>query len=551
MNTRSIDLSRGALLLALSSAMACGSSAPTTADGPVASDGAEDSLATSKQAGKPSTETGVTATGPTVDVTELDQNNTSACSSNASPCSSAWDATQKVVYSSASSYTPGTTKTVDGFWDNAVATGDTSAGSAYGHVSKVPVSTLLPGVNVPVWVASQNWWGSSGHLDNGESSANSQQASNQVADQVSRGFAGQVIAWDGPGKTEDKAVANIMASAEKTDGAYHFAVRFEKEYLSKDNCGSAGIGVECVNAGIKYIADNYAGSSAYLQRDGHPVLFVFISDATDRDYLSDPKIDTSGMVLVMLEPHGFPGNAPPNAVGEFAWIAPTDVGNVTTTGDGTTYGVCGDSGFSDLDSFFGAASDNKGSFVVSSAYKGFDDSLANWSLKRIIDQECGMTWLEVFNHTGSFGGKPGLLGTLNYVKSGGHVDMVMVDTWDDYEEGTEIETGIDNCMSSFEASLDGTTLSWTTKFGTDPMNDHVTGSEATVNKYTVYASSKGSAKATLVYDAPCTNGTCLHEVDVASLGLKGGPYTFYVQAVGQPSIVNHLAGPTTKTFTAK
>ena len=35
------------------------------------------------------------------------------------------------------------------------------------------------------------------------------------------------------------------------------------------------------------------------------------------------------------------------------------------------------------------------------------------------------------------------------------------------------------------------------------------------------------------------------------LGLRGGPYAFYVQAVGQPSIVNHRAGPTTKTFTAK
>jgi hypothetical protein len=37
---------------------------------------------------------------------------------------------------------------------------------------------------------------------------------------------------------------------------------------------------------------------------------------------------------------------------------------------------------------------------------------------------------------------------------------------------------------------------------------------------------------------------------VSQLGIEGGPYTFYVQAIGQPSIANHLAGPTGTTFTA-
>jgi len=483
---------------------------------------------------------------PTIAAAALDQNNTSACGDSTAPCSEAWNDTHSIRVSGAAA------TSVTGFWDNAVAPTASAPGSTYGHVSKIPVSTLLGGHDVPVIVASQNWWGSSGHIDNGESSSNAMQEANQVADQISRGFAGQVVAWDGPGRTEDAAVTHIMASAEASASGYKFAVRFEDNYLTSTAFCPSGPDVACLNTGLAYIASHYASSSAYMKdpASGKPILFFFLSE--NYDLVTAAGVEPSGMVFVMLKPRGIPTSS--NVIGEFDWVGPTDDGTHSTTtsgaGAGSSFTWDPDFGFSEAQSFFTAASANQGAFLVSAAYKGFDDSLATWSKKRLIDQQCGMTWLQTFDHTGSFGGSSTFGGTANYLSSGKKVDMVMVDTWDDYEEGTEIETGIDNCMTAFDVTLDGSTLRWTPSWGNDPMNDAVSGSEATVFKYAIFAAAPGGSEVMWLKDITCASGSCDHTLDVSTLGITGGPYAFYVQAVGQPSIVNHVAGPTTSTFTA-
>jgi hypothetical protein len=485
---------------------------------------------------------------PTLPVAALEQNNTSACGSDAGPCTAAWEPTHAVTYSSGSTYT-GQTKTVTGFWDNAVPSGPHAPGSAHGYVSKVPVGTLLPGQTVPVWVETQNWWGGgSGHIDNGEVSSKSAQMANQVADHISRGFAGQVVDWYGPGTTADLGLPFVQANAEASGGAYKFAVMIDKA-LFVYGCGET---VACLNSSLSYIATHYGTSPAYLKdAGGHPIVFFFVNSYYPTEYgiLTGPGVDTANTVFEMYEPNGFPGNDPADTIGEYAWVNPSDgAGTTTTTGPLGTFGWATDFGFKDLDSFFSAAASNQSSFLVSEAHKGFDDNLANWSLNRIVDQQCGITWLQTFSHTGSFGGSASYEGNLEYLKAGKRLDFVMVDTWDDYEEGSEIETGIDNCMSDLSVTLAGSALSWTPTWGADPMNTAVTGSEATVYAYSVYAAKPGARTVMWLRDVPCAGGSCPHTLDVSQLGIEGGPYVFYVQAVGQPSIVNHLAGPTTASY---
>lgn len=486
---------------------------------------------------------------PTLPASALTQNNTSACGGDAGPCTAAWDQTRTVTYSSGSTYA-GQTKTVTGFWDNAVPSGAQAPGSTHGYVSKVPVSTLLPGETVPIWVETQNWWGGgSGHIANGEVSSKSAQMANQVADHISRGFAGQVVDWYGAGTTADLGLPFVQANAEASGGAYKFAVMIDKA-LFVYGCGET---VACLNSSLSYIATHYGTSPAYLKdAGGHPIVFYFVNEYYPTEYgiLTGPGVDAAGTVFEMYEPNGFPGSDPANTIGEYAWVNPQDgAGTTTTTGSEGTFGWATDFGFKDLNSFFSAAASNQSAFLVSEAHKGFDDNLANWSLNRIVDQQCGMTWLETFSHTGSFGGSATYEGNLQYLKAGKRLDFVMVDTWDDYEEGSEIETGIDNCMSDLQVSLSGSTLSWTPTWGADPMNAAVMGSEATVYEYSVYLAAPGGANVMWLGDLPCTGGSCPHSLDVAQLGIKGGPYVLYVQAVGQPSIVNHLAGPTTATYT--
>ena len=433
-------------------------------------------------------------------------------------------------------------RTVAAFWDHAVSGGPRAPGSADGYVSKVPISVLLGTYDVPIWVETQNWWGDgSGHIDNGEVSTDGAQIQDQIADHVSRGIAGQVVDWYGPGTTADKSLPFIRSGAEAAGGKYQFALMIDKGYFT-----SCGVTVTCLNSAIAYIVQQYAGSNAYLSVDGHPLLFFFINSyySPEYDILQSTGINYQGTELVMYEPNGFPGNDPGDTIGEYAWVNPADGTDVSTTGDAGTFASAPDYGFKDLTSFFAAAKNNPSSYAVSEAHKGFDDNLANWSLDRIIDQACGQTWLETFNHTGSFGGSSTYVGNVNYLASGGHIDFVMVDTWDDYEEGTEIETGIDNCLASLDISLDGSMLTWRQ----DPMNATIQGSEATVYKYSIYLALEGSMSLMWLSDVMCAPGGCVHSLDLSTLGIKGGPYVLYVRAVGFPSIVSTLSAATSATY---
>ena len=91
----------------------------------------------------------------------------------------------------------------------------------------------------------------------------------------------------------------------------------------------------------------------------------------------------------------------------------------------------------------------------------------------ITGQQCGNTWVQTFKemtHNNDF-------------SSSRQLPFLQIVTWNDYEEGTEIETGIDNCLS-LQASTDGTNLSWTPTFSG-------AGSESTIHHYQVFDSTDG------------------------------------------------------------
>src|SRR5205814_5329833 len=85
--------------------------------------------------------------------------------------------------------------------------------------------------------------------------------------------------------------------------------------------------------------------------------------------------------------------------------------------------------------------------TVGAAYKGFNDSLAGWGSGRVMDQQCGQTWLQTFSRVNSV------------YNSGRQLPYLQLVTWNDYEEGTEIESGIDNCFS-LTTSVSGSSLQW-------------------------------------------------------------------------------------------
>ena len=89
----------------------------------------------------------------------------------------------------------------------------------------------------------------------------------------------------------------------------------------------------------------------------------------------------------------------------------------------------------------------------------FNDKLALWGANRIMDQQCGQTWLQTFSKINGI------------YSSGNQLNALQLVTWNDYEEGTEIESGIDNCVS-VAATLSKNTLDWPVRFRCDPWVGH-------------------------------------------------------------------------------
>jgi hypothetical protein len=114
--------------------------------------------------------------------------------------------------------------------------------------------------------------------------------------------------------------------------------------------------------------------------------------------------------------------------------------------------------------------------------------------------------------------------------TGKQLPFLQLVTWNDYEEGTELESGIDSCFS-LEASVSGNTLEWT-----------VNGDENTVDHYAVYSSADGKNLKPLKQTQPEE-----HSVDLCSLPIAAGSYSLYVQAVGKPMLANRMPAPVSYT----
>ncbi len=183
--------------------------------------------------------------------------------------------------------------------------------------------------------------------------------------------------------------------------------------------------------------------------------------------------------------------------GSYSWIMPT------TTDYGMSY----------LTSFYDTGIPLTSEETFGAAYKGFNDSLASWGSNRVMGQQCGQTWLQTFSN---------INGLYN---SGKQLSALQLVTWNDYEEGSEIESGISNCLT-ISASVAGNALSWKIK-----------GASSTVDHYVPYISIDGQ---NLMALASLNAGT--NTLNLCSYSIPNGTYVLYVQAVGRPTITNAISG---------
>jgi hypothetical protein len=364
-----------------------------------------------------------------------------------------------------------------------------------GNVSKVDVHALLySGATTKVYAHLMLWFGKSNHMNIGYSSTDAAQVARQIDDMVSRGIDGVILDWYGPNNWEDQATQLIMAEAEKHPG-FTFALMIDSGAIKWDSCSGCSPQQALVNQ-LQYIERAYFPSPAYMTRQGQPVITNFNVD------LSYPSVDWNAAnaalsthpVFLFQNNNGFSHTL---SDGSYAWVMPTT----------TDYGI------SYLSSFYQTGMGFPSQQVVGATYKGFNDTLASWGSNRIMKQQCGQTWLQTFSE---------INGLHN---SGKQLTDLQLVTWNDYEEATEIESGIDNCLS-LAPSLSGNALQW-----------NVSGDEGTVDHYTVYISSDGQNLMSLT---DLTAG--LRSLNLCGFPIPNGNYKLFVQAVGKPTFANQIAG---------
>jgi len=377
--------------------------------------------------------------------------------------------------------------------------GTTNGDIKPGDISKVDIHTLLyPGTTTKVFAHYMPWWNSSGHVSIGLGDEATPAVVNaQVADAISRGVDGFIVDWYGPQNTHhNTATLNVKAAAEASPN-FEFALIEDSGSLT----GAADPTTKLLSD-IQYMADNYFSSPRYLQWNGRPVLGFFLNTSLAINWATVSAQAAGNPLLIFRNASGFTSAG---SAGSFSWVNPTS--NVS------------DNGVADyLDNFYATGIAKPSLLTLGAAYKGFNDNLASWGSNRVMNQQCGQTWLATFADIAK------------HYSASNQLPVLQLATWNDYEEGTEIESGIDNCVT-VAAALAGQTLTWS-----------ITGQESTLDHYVIYISQDGQNLMPLA-EAPAGD----HTMDLSGYSFSSGTYEIYVKAIAKPGLLNQMSGAVTLT----
>jgi uncharacterized phage protein (TIGR02218 family) len=387
-----------------------------------------------------------------------------------------------------------------------------------GSVSKINIRELLySGATTKIWAHFMPWFRNpkgGGHINVGYSSDNQTQVNLQISDAKSRGIQGFVIDWYGQANTHhDNVAKKVKAGCEATSG-FEFVLCYDVGAIKNVSDRQA-----TTISDLNYILATYAPSAKYGDDGGVPIIHFFGLEAYESqlNWVTIRAALTGSAKFIFRNAVAIPATyADGESDGGYAWL----------DDDADTGGDPG--AISYLTNFYTVATNptHAAQKKWGSAYAGFNGTLTAfvaWSKNKHISQQGGLTWLQTFQEINSF------------FNSGNQLEHLMLVTWNDYEEGSALELGIQNNVS-VDANRSGTTLTWTTS-----------GDEDTVYQYVVYITSDQQT-ATVIAKVNTTDPKSVN-LATAAASFEAGAYFLAVFAVGQPCMRNHLSDviPWTKT----
>ena len=307
------------------------------------------------------------------------------------------------------------------------------SGPASGHAA--PLKYTAQGKSPQVIALYEAWFGHPHHINVGYSSQDPTTIESQIRRAKAQGITAFVVDWYGDREPFiDKAYALMQSIAAKKK--FQVAMMYD-ETDQEDGATDEAI-ADFTMFHETYLAPKVSGAQAYLTYQGRPVIFIFPKGGhTDWGKVRAAVGKWDHPPFLIYE--NLPG---PNADafdGFYAWVSP---GNKGWAPDGSNWGE------QYLNEFYATMlSKFPDKIIVGGAWASFDDTKASWGWNRHISARCGQTFTDTFNMW------------RKDFPADDPPPFLMLETWNDHEEGTAIENGIPSCTSPQQAPSQGATPS--------------------------------------------------------------------------------------------
>lgn len=261
------------------------------------------------------------------------------------------------------------------------------------------------------------WFGDREHMDVGYVSYDPMVLRRQIQQARHMGISGFVVDWYGESAPfSDHNFALLQEAADET----HFQVALLYNEPADDDAQATDGAIAAFDKAYKsYIGPEAPHRGAYQTYHGHPMIFIFPKQGHVNWSRIVEHCQSWQVTPILIYKDEPPAQYAAAFAGMYAWVQPGQKG---WTPNGSNWGE------QYLDYFYKTARNNHpDKIIVGAAWPGFDDSDAKWSLNRRMQSRCGQTFEDTLH-----------LYT-RYFDTAHPLPFVMIETWNDYEEGTAVE----------------------------------------------------------------------------------------------------------------
>lgn len=261
------------------------------------------------------------------------------------------------------------------------------------------------------------WFGDHVHTDVGYSSDDPAVLRRQIQQAHRMGISAFIVDWYGESRPFSDHNFGLLQEAAVEN---HFQVALLYNEAEDEDSQATDDAIASLDRAYKeFIGPQAPHRNAYLTYNGRPVVFIFPKHG---------RVDWNRVVEHCqgweAAPLFFYKDEPPpqyaaDFAGLYAWVQP---GHQGWTPDGKNWGQ------QYLDDFYkNMTNKHPDKIAVGAAWPGFDDSAAKWGLNRHMQSRCGKTFDDTLHLYG------------RYYDESRPLPFLLIETWNDYEEGTAVE----------------------------------------------------------------------------------------------------------------